>query len=50
MNDTTSRIFICPLPVDARDAAEHITQLLRDGFDVREDVELYCSSNEKSIA
>jgi len=50
INNTTSRILIYPLPVDAPDAAELISRLLRDGFNVREDVELYFSSNEKSIA
>jgi hypothetical protein len=50
MNDTSSRILIYPLPNDDPDAAELIIRLLRDGFAVREDVELYFSSNEKSIA
>jgi hypothetical protein len=49
-NDTSSRILIYPLPNDDPDAAELIIRLLRDGFAVREDVELYFSSNEKSIA
>jgi hypothetical protein len=50
MNETTSRILIYPLPLVAPDAAELIVRLLRTGFDVREDAELYFSSNEKSIA
>ncbi len=49
LNDTTSRILIYPLPLDAPDAAELIIRLLREGFTVPEDTELYFSSNEKSI-
>jgi hypothetical protein len=47
MNDTTSRILIYPLPIDAPDAAELIIRLLRDGFFLRDDAELYFSSNER---
>jgi hypothetical protein len=50
INDTTSRILIYPLPIDARDAAELIIRILRKGLAVPEDAELYFSSNEKSIA
>lgn len=50
MNNSTSRILIYPLPIDAPDAAELIIRLLHDGFAVPEDAELYFSSNEKSIA
>jgi hypothetical protein len=49
-NNSTSRILIYPIPIDARDVAELIIRLLRDGFDVPESAELYFSSNEKSIA
>ena len=49
LTDTTSRILIYPLPIDAPDAAELIVRLLREGFAVPEDTELYFSSNEKSI-
>jgi hypothetical protein len=48
INDTTSRILIYPLPIDAGDAAELIVRLLREGFAVPEDAELYFSSNEKT--
>jgi hypothetical protein len=47
MNDTTSRILIYPLPIEALDAAELIIRLLRDGFAVRHDAKLYFSSNER---
>jgi hypothetical protein len=50
MNNTTSRILIYPLPVNAPDAAELIVRLLRDGFAVSEDAELYFSSSEERIA
>jgi hypothetical protein len=50
LNDATSRILIYPLPIDAPDAAELIVRVLREGFAVPEDTELYFSSNEKSMA
>jgi hypothetical protein len=46
INNTSSRILIYPLQIEARDAAELIIRLLREAFDVRADVELYFSSNE----
>jgi hypothetical protein len=50
LKDTTSRILIYLLPLEAPDAAELIVRVLREGFAVPEDTELYFSSNEKSRA
>jgi hypothetical protein len=46
----STRILIYPLPVVAPDAAELLTRVLREGFAIAEETQLYISSNEKSIA
>jgi hypothetical protein len=50
VSETSTRILIYSLPGTARDAAELITRVLREGFAIAEDAQLYITSNEKSIA
>src|SRR5439155_5393415 len=47
---TPTRILIYPLPVAAPDAAELITRVLREGFALSEETQLYVSLNEKTVA
>jgi hypothetical protein len=47
---TYSRTLIYPLPVEAPDAAELITRLLREAFALSEQAQLYFSLNEKTVA
>lgn len=44
------RILILPLPVVAVDAAELIARVLREGFAVSEEAQIYIASNEMTIA
>lgn len=51
VQETTSpRILIYPLPVEAPDAAELITRVLREAFALSEEAQLYVSLNEKTVA
>lgn len=50
MNHLPFRLLIYPAPADGSDAAELLVRLLRDGFAVPDDAQLYFSSNEKTIA
>jgi hypothetical protein len=47
---TSTRILISPLPVVAPDAAELIRRVLREGFALSEEAQLYVSLNEKTVA
>jgi hypothetical protein len=47
---TSARILIYPLPNVAPDAAELITRVLREGFALSEEAQLYVSLNEKTVA
>jgi hypothetical protein len=49
VSETSSRILIYPLPVVAPDAAELITQVIREGFGIADDAPLYITSNEQSV-
>lgn len=50
ISESSSRTLIYPLPVVAPDAADLITRVLKEGFDISEEAQLYISSNEKTIA
>jgi hypothetical protein len=46
----SASFLISPLPVVAPDAAELITCVLREGFALSEETQLYVSLNEKTVA